>query len=162
MRTWRILTHVIKRELCYFSERSIHSTCRHRSVVRWGLTFRIIFFITNKSNKVEGTVTNLKKSRYFERLTKYDRFKYLLKQLDGSSLRECVCVCLCVCIWLFMHLCLYMRARVRFVFHNSQHSNILNNKFYFFTNIFAILHACVTRNVGIIMDVNHYRNLIIV
>ena len=61
-----------------------------------------------------------------------------------------------------MHLCLYMCARVRFVFNNSQDSNVLNNKFYFFTNIFAILHGWVLRNVGIIMDVNHYRNLIIV
>ena len=31
-----------------------------------------------------------KKSRYFERLTKYERFKYLLKQLDGSSLLDIV------------------------------------------------------------------------
>ena len=55
-----------------------------------------------------------KKSRYFERLTKYERFKYLLKQLDGSSLldivrqvvpqtrtsdheKHCVCVCVGVC-----------------------------------------------------------------
>ena len=30
------------------------------------------------------------KSGYFERLTKYDRFKYLLKQLDGSSLLDSV------------------------------------------------------------------------
>ena len=91
------------------------------------------FCTTNKSNKVEGTVTNLKKIRYFERLTKYERFKYLLKQLDGSSLVEigwqvvpqtltsdpkelfvfvwvcartcaCVCVGLYVCVWVLAFL----------------------------------------------------------
>ena len=79
------------------------------------------FFTRNKSYKVEGIVTKLRKSRYFERLTKYKPFKYVLKQLDGSSLLDivrqvvlqtrasdrertvCVCVCLCEC----------MRARAR-------------------------------------------------
>ena len=36
-----------------------------------------------------GTVTNSETSRYFERLTKYDRFKYLLKELDPASLTVC-------------------------------------------------------------------------
>ena len=71
------------------------------------------FFSTNKSNKVEGTVTNVK-SRYFERLTKYERFKYLLKQvIDPAYLtffgkwfhelgpptakEHCVCVFVRVC-----------------------------------------------------------------
>ena len=44
------------------------------------------YFTTNKSNKVKGTVTNSETSRYFETLTKYDRFKYLLKELDPASL----------------------------------------------------------------------------
>ena len=80
------------------------------------------YFITNKSNKVKGTVTNSETTRYFETLTKYDRFKYLLKELDPTSLtvsgkwfhklgppitkEHCVCVCAhastrsraCVCL----------------------------------------------------------------
>ena len=32
VRTWRILIQVIKRKFCYFSQRSIRSTYRHRSV----------------------------------------------------------------------------------------------------------------------------------
>ena len=62
-----------------------------------------------------GHCYKFKKSRYFERLTKYERFMYLLKQLDGSSLLDivrqmlpltrtsdrertlCVCVCVGVC-----------------------------------------------------------------
>ena len=47
------------------------------------------YFTTNKSNKVKGTVTNSETSRYFERLIKYDRFKYLLKELDPASLTVC-------------------------------------------------------------------------
>ena len=47
------------------------------------------YFTTNKSTKVKGTVTNSETSRYFERLTKYDRFKYLLKELDSASLTVC-------------------------------------------------------------------------
>ena len=40
--------------------------------------------------KVKVTVTKLTKSRYFKRLSKYVRFKSLLKQLDGSSLLDIV------------------------------------------------------------------------
>ena len=88
------------------------------------------FFPTNKSNKVEGTVTKLRKSRYLERMTKYERFKYLLKQLDGSSLLDivrqvvsqtmasdrertlCVCVYVGVCahvrVCVFELVCMYV------------------------------------------------------
>ena len=38
-------------------------TCRHRSVVGWGWTFNTTF-ITNKSNKVDGTVTKLRKAGF--------------------------------------------------------------------------------------------------
>ena len=63
------------------------------------------------------------KKPIFERLTKYECFKYLLKQLDGSSLLDivrqmpkltrtsdrertlCVCVCVCVSVRMCMSLC---------------------------------------------------------
>ena len=95
------------------------------------------YFTTNKSNKVKGTVTNSETSRYFERLTKYDRFKYLLKELDPAFLTVCgkwfhklgspitkehfVCVCVhagtrsSACVCLYMHassLCVCMYACV--------------------------------------------------
>ena len=89
------------------------------------------FFSTNKSNKVEGTVTKLRNGRYFERLTKYERFMYLLKHsIDPASLtlsgrgssnsdlrprKNIVYVCLfgcvharaltCVCVWLDLYVC---------------------------------------------------------
>ena len=42
------------------------------------------------ATKVKGTVTKLRKSRYFKRLSKYVRFKSLLKQLDESGLLDIV------------------------------------------------------------------------
>ena len=92
-------------------------TCRHRSIVGSGWTFKIIFLLQINQIKVEGTVTKLRKSRYFERLTKYDRFKYLLKELDGSSLIDSVRQVvpqtlasyhertLCVCGWVHASAC---------------------------------------------------------
>ena len=105
---------------------------------------------------------------YFERLTKYERFKYLLKQLDGSGLLDiirqvvsqtlasyhertlCVCgckreqacvlacvfvcmrICVCVCVYMSVHAFKFVYVCARgFVFHNSQDSNILNNKVLF-------------------------------
>ena len=47
------------------------------------------YFTTKKSNKVKGTVTNYENIRYFERLTKYERFKHLLKELDPAFLTVC-------------------------------------------------------------------------
>ena len=47
------------------------------------------YFTTNKSNKVKGTVTNSETSRYFDRLTKYGRFNYLLIELNPASLTVC-------------------------------------------------------------------------
>ena len=117
MRTWRILTEVIKREYCYFPQRSIHCVHVDTGVLCDEVGHWTPFFTTNKSNKVEGTVTNLRKSWYFERLTKNGRFKYLLKQLDGSSLLDIVrqvvpstrasdrerTLCVCVCVGVYAH-----------------------------------------------------------
>ena len=92
------------------------------------------FFTTNKSNKIKGTLNKLRKRLYFDRLTKYERFMYLLKQVDGSSLLDivrqvvpqtpatdsertlCVCVCvgvcthvcICVCVSWFVCVCMYV------------------------------------------------------
>ena len=42
------------------------------------------------ATKVKGTVTKLRKSRYFKRLSKFVSFKSLLGHLDGSSLLDIV------------------------------------------------------------------------
>ena len=70
----------------------------------------------------------IKKSRYFERLTKYDRFKYLLKQLDESNLLNIVrqvvpqtltsyherilCVCVGTPAHARMHACVFVCMRI--------------------------------------------------
>ena len=84
------------------------------------------------------TPLQIKKSRYFERLTKYDSFKYLLKKLDESNLINsvrqvvpqtltsyherilCVCVgtpaharmhaCVFVCMRMCVYVCMYTCA----------------------------------------------------
>ena len=43
-----------------------------------------------KVPKVKGSLTKLRKSRYFKRLSKWMRFKSLLKQLNGSSILDIV------------------------------------------------------------------------
>ena len=91
------------------------------------------YFTTNKSNKVKGTVTNSETSRYFERLTKYERFKYLLlKELDPTSLtvsgkrfhkleppikkEHFVCVCMCTRAHARVHACVITCMRRLCVF----------------------------------------------
>ena len=55
--TSRIKTQVFTWDFCYFSQRSLHSTCRHRRVMRWGWTCNTIFFTTNKSNQISNPYT---------------------------------------------------------------------------------------------------------
>ena len=130
-------------------------------------------------------VLQIKKSRYFERLTKYERFKYLLKQLDGSSLLDivrqmasltrtsdrerrlfgcvhargyvCLYVLVCMPVCDCVRMCVCVCARVRFCFYfiihkDALHADNLNNKVLFLTNVFAIRHALVLRNVTIIIQ----------
>ena len=91
VRTWRILaksSNMFFLFLFYFSERCIHRACRNGSFVRWDRTFGTIFYY-KWSNKVKVTATNSESSRYYEKLTKHERFKYLLKELDPSSFTVC-------------------------------------------------------------------------
>ena len=134
VRTWLILTQLITREFFYFSQLSIHCVHVDTRMFCDEVGHLTPFCITNKSNKVEGTVTKLRRSRYFERLTKYERFKYLLKQLDGSSLLEivqqmvpqtrasdrertlcvfvwmCACTCTYVCVSKLVCMCVCLRV----------------------------------------------------
>ena len=102
------------------------------------------YFTTKKSNKVKGTVTNSEASRYFERLTKCDRCKYLLKELvpasftvwaSGStnscllSRRNFVCVCVCVCV----RVCVAAREHTLAFMRVSLHSCV----------VFVCLRLCV-------------------
>ena len=60
MRTWRILTQVIKRE--FVTSQSVPYIAHVDTGVLCDEVGHLTpFFTTNKSNKVDGTVTNLKK-----------------------------------------------------------------------------------------------------
>ena len=101
MRTWRILTKVIKREFLTFQN------LPYIAHVDTGVLcdqFRF-FLLQINQNKVKGTVTKLIKKTVFR------------------SMRVYMCVCLRVCVCVF--------ERVRFVFHNSQDSDILSDKDFF-------------------------------
>ena len=93
---------------------------------------KLEFFLLQINQIKLGALIQILKSRYFERLTKYECFMYLLKQLDGSSLlnivrqmlpltrtsdRErtlCVGVCthvrMCVCLYVLVY-CVWVCSR---------------------------------------------------
>ena len=85
VRTWRILTQVIKRE--FVTYQSIPFITH----VDTGVLYDEVRNFLLQINQIQSrALLQILKSRYFERLTKYKRFKYLLKQLDGSSLFDIV------------------------------------------------------------------------
>ena len=73
VRNWRILTQVITREFCYFSQHSIHCVHIDTGVLCDEVGHLTPFFTTNKSNQVEGTVTKLRKSRYHHHYHRHHR-----------------------------------------------------------------------------------------
>ena len=103
-------------------------TCRHRSVVRWGWSFNTIFL--PQINQIKSrALLQIKKKPVFRKIDQIWAFKYLLKQLDESSLLDivrqvvphtrasdhklCVCLCgcvrarahICVCVWVGLYVC---------------------------------------------------------
>ena len=158
MRTWRIITQVIKREFFYFSSVSYIA-----HVDTGVLCDEVRNFLLQITQIKSRALLQILKSRYFARLTKYERFKYLLKQLFVRQMppltrtsdrertlcvcvwvwaRTCVCVCLyvlvCICVCVIACVCVYVcvcvcvRTRFYFIIHkDALHADSINNKVLF-------------------------------
>ena len=89
MRTWRIITQVIKHELS--TSQSVPYIAHVDTGVLCDEVGHLESFFLLQINQIKSrTLLQIFKKPFFERLTKYDRFKYLLKQLVGSSLLDSV------------------------------------------------------------------------